>query len=870
MKDWKRTLAALLAAIMLVMPFGATAEPELELNVPPEADAGLELEIAPESVGDVTDLELELPEGLELGEIELDDPDAGITLNENLLADGMEAEGTEAMAPNSFTDGDYNDYEFKIDTDGRLYEYNGDGGDVVIPDGVTSIGDGVFRYSSVTSVSIPGSVTSIGEEAFMDSNLKSLTIPNSVTSIGEDAFSFTDITSIVIPESITYIGKWFSGCNELTNVKIHNNVTGISGWAFCLCDRLTSITIPSSVSYIGYDAFWDSGLSTVIIHAKKISIDDDAFKGSHPTFFTYQDSDVYKWAKNRKYDVVDISEGALSETSLEMEYGDTYSLTVCAPDGYSATWSSSNSKVATVKDGTVTAIGGGTCTITATLNNGKALECAVTVTDPAELSETELSMEVGSTDELEVYDLGNRTVTWSSSDGKVAMVKGGTVTAIGEGSCTIYATLSNGKVLECEVSVDDHCALYEYESTYWDDDDYSEDGTEIHSARLNVSETLRLTVIYKGDRSVTWSSSDDKVATVKAGTVTAIREGSCTITATLSNGKALNCVLTVKDPAKLSKAELSMNIGEKYALKVSDLGNRTVTWSSSDTSIATVKAGTVTAIGEGTCTITATLSNGQTFKCKVTVKDAARFTETKLSLKPGESQTLRISGLYGREVAWTSSDEKIATVKNGTVTAVYIGSCTVTGQIKNGKKLTCTVTVTDAVALSNDKLTISNIDTDRITLTGGLNRKVTWSTSNKNVVEITGSDNDSASIKAVKNGAATITAKVEGGKTLKCVVKVVDPLTIELDEIDEESIYNKVWVYFNNHSNKKITYVTLDIAQYNNRGDKLESPYSYFYLNETVAPHDSLHHYYWVNDDTKKVRITITEVTFADKTTWRP
>ena len=147
---------------------------------------------------------------------------------------------------------------------------------------------------------------------------------------------------------------------------------------------------------------------------------------------------------------------------------------------------------------------------------------------------------------------------------------------------------------------------------------------------------------------------------------------------------------------------------------------------------------------------------------------------------------------------------------------------------------------------------------------------MTWSTSNSNVVKITNSDSSAATIKAVKTGTATITAKIEGGKTLKCVVTVKNPLTITVDEIVEESVYNKLWVYFINHSNKKITYVTLDIAQYNNRGDKLKSPYEYYYLNENVWPHDDLHHYYWVNDDTKKVKISITEVTFADKTTWRP
>ena len=76
---------------------------------------------------------------------------------------------------------------------GVLIEYQGSGGDVVIPDGVISIGDGAFAYcGSLKSVTIPDSVTSIDSSAFADCNsLAHITIPNSVTNIGYRAFSGT-------------------------------------------------------------------------------------------------------------------------------------------------------------------------------------------------------------------------------------------------------------------------------------------------------------------------------------------------------------------------------------------------------------------------------------------------------------------------------------------------------------------------------------------------------------------------------------------------------------------------------------------------------------------------------------------------------
>ena len=156
--------------------------------------------------------------------------------------------------------------------------------ELVIPDGVTSIGNYAFYiYSDLTSVVIPNSVTSIGYRAFEGcSSLTSVEIPNSVISIGDWAFlNCSGLTSVVIPNSVTSIGEGaVAGCSSLTSVVISNSVTSIGYEAFYGCSSLTSVEIPNSVTSIGSYAFYGcSGLTSVVIPNSVTSIGESAFSG---------------------------------------------------------------------------------------------------------------------------------------------------------------------------------------------------------------------------------------------------------------------------------------------------------------------------------------------------------------------------------------------------------------------------------------------------------------------------------------------------------------------------------------------------------------------------------------------------------------
>lgn len=202
--------------------------------------------------------------------------------------------------------------------------------DLVISDGITSIGDYAFTsYNNLKSVTFDNSVTSIGSSAFSScSGLTSITIPNSVTSIGGDAFyNCTGLTSLTIGNSVTTIGEYaFYKCTglekvivpdiaawcsisfdndkanplfyakhlysnestEITDLVIPSGVSRISSHAFSCCNNLTAITIPNSVTDIEHLAFSScSELSDVKCYAETVpNTNSDAFEGSYIEYAT--------------------------------------------------------------------------------------------------------------------------------------------------------------------------------------------------------------------------------------------------------------------------------------------------------------------------------------------------------------------------------------------------------------------------------------------------------------------------------------------------------------------------------------------------------------------------------------------------------
>ena len=212
------------------------------------------------------------------------------------------------------------------------------------------------------------------------------------------------------------------------------------------------------------------------------------------------------------------------------------------------------------------------------------------------------------------------------------------------------------------------------------------------------------------NKELIWSSSDESVATVENGLITALKEGKTVISAKSKDGyKSASVEVSVTatpavihvESISLNKTELEMVTGDRENLSAtvlpSDADDKSVTWTSSDESIATVsKSGKVSAISAGKVTITATtVDGGLTASCvinitaKVVPVTGVSLDEESVDFKVGETKQLTAtvlpSSASNKGVTWSSTNEAVVTVsETGLLTAVSAGSAIVTVKTDDG------------------------------------------------------------------------------------------------------------------------------------------------------------------------------------------
>ena len=505
------------------------------------------------------------------------------------------------------------------------------------------------------------------------------------------------------------------------------SVTSIGGYAFSSCSGLTSVTIPNSVSSIGLGAFRDcSGLTSVIIPNSVTSIGDYAFEYcSGLTSVTIPNS--------------------MTSIGWRVFSNCTGLTSVTIPNS-------------------VTSIG------------IAAFQYCSGLT----------SIAIGSG----IEDIGNQAFADCPELTDVYCyaenVPSTNVDAF-EGSYIEYATLHVPK--GC---IDAYKAVEPWKNF--------KSILEMVDAKVKLSKTK--TIIEKGktltlkatitpsdlpDKSVTWESSNTKVATVtSAGKVKGVRTGTATITCTSnSTGAKATCKVYV-GCVKLDKTEVSILKGKTTTLTAtvypSSLKDKSVTWESSNTAVATVTtAGKVEGVEAGTATITCT-SNATGLKaiCTVTVVNGfVNLNKAEAYVEKGKTKTLKATvtpeTLEDKSVTWESSDPKIVKVSSaGKIKGVKYGTATITcTSVATGAKATCKVTVGKVIIGTSD-VTIKK--SRSVTLyatvypTDLADKSVIWESSDTQVATVT----SKGKVKGIAAGTATITCtSVATGLKGTCTVTVL-------------------------------------------------------------------------------------------------
>ena len=474
------------------------------------------------------------------------------------------------------------------------------------------------------------------------------------------------------------------------------------------------------------------------------------------------------------------------------------------------TWTSSNTSIARVDEfGTITGISNGEATVTAKTVNGLTKICKVkVVTSPTAISLNKTNAVIDTTTSKNMQLTAVITpasaniytgITWTSSNDNVVQVnQQGLVKGISNGLATVTAKTENGCTAQCRIVVGATIAGINLAP--------SNSAIEIEE-KLQINATIEPNT---SEETLIWVSSNSKVATVdQNGLVTGKSHGTVTITATGRDSMVANSVkVTVQTAPKsvalnITNKTIDLSSNERIFQLVGTISPSTANvythlkYTSSDKTVADVdeNTGRVTALKNGTATITVSTENNKTATGFVTVQTSPIGIQLNknnvtldLTANPKSIQLtstiLPSTANVQNVVKWSSSNSSIATVGNdGTVIGVSNGTAVITATTQNGKTTKCNVKVqTSPVSLSLNKakttLNMTGTKTTKLypvydPKTSNVNTKLTWKSSDTSVATV---DQD-GNVTAKKNGTTVITATTQNNKSATCIVTVETLIT---------------------------------------------------------------------------------------------
>lgn len=473
-----------------------------------------------------------------------------------------------------------------------------------------------FSDSNIETAEFEEGITKIPNRIFLEATkLKNVKMPDTVTEFEDGTFeSCTSLETIKIPEFVTKIGESaFSGCTNLSNFKLPPNITKINGSAFKGCESLTSLELPSGVQTIESSAFENcKALKNISIPKKCENIWNNAFKS------------CTSLAKvNMQHGLKNIYSGAFYECDALNN--------VSIPDSVTSIGSQAFYGCDTLSD---VQFGIGVKEIPDSAF--RQCQSLIGITLPRYCTKVASNAFAENTKMTKVTVFPSITSIENNSFSYPAKM---TMRGVSGSYAQTYA---NNRKMTFEAINNPITGLKFYKDSL----DFS--GTwETKVLPLSIAPS-------DGTEDITYTSADEKIATVENGVVKSVGYGTTTITAQSGSNKAtitIN-VLRSANSVSLDKTELSMEVGDKATLKATmNPSNATdkLTWSTSNASVVTVDNGNVTAVGAGKATVIVTTTSGKTASC--TVEVTGSFT---ITAEAGENGTISPSGVKS-----VKSNEKV-------------------------------------------------------------------------------------------------------------------------------------------------------------------------------------------------------------------
>jgi hypothetical protein len=485
-------------------------------------------------------------------------------------------------------------------------------------------------------------------------------------------------------------------------------------------------------------------------------------------------------------------------SNLTYSNGGTSALTASSTSGLTITYSSSLTTIATVAGSTLTIVKAGSTVITASQAGNDNYNPATSVTQTQVIDKanqtitfavlSNLSYSIGATSVLGAYSNSGLAITYTSSDTTVATVAGSTLSVLKVGFSDITASQAGNDNYNPAENVIRRQTIIKGNQTIT--------FNVLQNVSYSPSGTISLSAYSSSTLSITYTSSNEEVATVAGNTLTILKVGTTTITASQLGDDNFNAAASIQRSQEIIKANQTITFNTlnnlTYApagtsvLSASSSSGLTISYSSATLGVATVAGNTLSIVSAGSTVITAYQAgdsnyNPATSVTQTQVIDKANQTITfnalsALTYSPSGTSVLSATSSSGLTVSYSSSNTNFATVAGNTLTIVGAGTTTITASQAGDANYNPATNVTQSQVINKANQTITfnplsavlfSILTSNLTATASSGLTVSYSTSDNNIATVAGN-----TLTFVSVGSVDVTASQAGNDNYNAATSV--------------------------------------------------------------------------------------------------